>query len=142
MSPGDAAELEQDLRAQATEQLRAGRAAWEFHRREGTVAPELIATATAVGEAHPNDTVAIIVGSSSNATRRMVELVAVHLSPSPVILMIVPQTNSLDRQAGAAGLAAAMWACLRLARRYFTPSMARKAVTTAIRTGAVCSAPI
>ena len=37
--------------------------------------------------------------------------------------------------------AAAARACLRLATRYFTPSMARNAVTTAIRMGAVCSAP-
>lgn len=44
-------------------------------------------------------------------------------------------------QAGAAGFGAAARACLRLARRYLTPSMARKAVTTAIRMGAVCSAP-
>jgi hypothetical protein len=44
-------------------------------------------------------------------------------------------------QDGAAGFAAAARAFLRLARKYFTPSMVRKAVTTAIRMGAVCSAP-
>ena len=98
LSPGGAAELEtsfdemeQDLRAQAAEQPRTGGATWEFQRREGTVADELMSTATAVGEAHSDDQVAIIVGSSSHATRRMVGSVAVHLARrSPVSLMIVP----------------------------------------------------
>jgi nucleotide-binding universal stress UspA family protein len=98
LSPGGAAELEtsfdemeHDLRAQAAEQQRASEASWEFDRRAGSVADELIAAATAVGKAHPDDTVGIIIGSSSHATRRMVGSVAVHLARhSPVTLMIVP----------------------------------------------------
>src|SRR5262252_8190909 len=51
-----------------------------------------------------------------------------------------PQAGFADF-AWAAGSPDASRACLRLARRYFTPSMVRKAVTTAIRMGAVCRAP-
>ena len=38
-------------------------------------------------------------------------------------------------------MATVLCACLRLARRYLTASIVRKAVMTAIRIGAVCSAP-
>jgi hypothetical protein len=59
LSPGAVAELEEDfdeiekdLRAQADGQLRGSGAAWEFERRQGTIADQLIAGATAIGEAH------------------------------------------------------------------------------------------
>jgi nucleotide-binding universal stress UspA family protein len=70
--------------------LAARAAAWEFERRQGIVVDELIAAATAVGEAHPDETLAIIVGSSSHATHRVVGSVAVGLARhSPVPLVIV-----------------------------------------------------
>jgi nucleotide-binding universal stress UspA family protein len=84
-------EVEQDLRAQAASQLRASGAAWEFERRQGVIADELIAAATAIRDAHPGETVAIIVGSSSHATHRVVGSVAIGLARhSPVPLIIVP----------------------------------------------------
>jgi nucleotide-binding universal stress UspA family protein len=96
LSPGAIAELESDfdeieqqLRAAAAEQLQ-DRAAWGFERRQGAVPDELIAIATAIGEAAGN-TVAIVVGSSSHATHRVVGSVAVSLARhSPVPLIIVP----------------------------------------------------
>jgi nucleotide-binding universal stress UspA family protein len=98
LSPGAIAEMEkafdemeQELRAQAAEQLHASGAAWEFERRQGIIADELIAAATAIGEAHSGEAVAIVVGSSSHAIRRMVGSVAVGLARhSPVPLIIVP----------------------------------------------------
>ena len=84
-------EVEQELRAQAAGQLRASGAACEFERRQGIVADELIAAATAIRDAHPGETVAIVVGSSSHATHRVVGSVAVGLARhSPVPLIIVP----------------------------------------------------
>jgi len=84
-------EIAQELRAQAAGQLRAHGAAWDFERRQGVITDELIATAAAIREAHPGETVAIIVGSSSHATHRVVGSVAVGLARhSPVPLMIVP----------------------------------------------------
>ncbi|HEV2258600.1 MAG TPA: universal stress protein, partial [Streptosporangiaceae bacterium] len=84
-------EIEKDLRAQADEQLRGSGAAWEFERRQGTIADQLIAGATAIGEAHPDENMAIIVGSSSHATRRVVGSVTVGLARHwPVPLIIVP----------------------------------------------------
>jgi nucleotide-binding universal stress UspA family protein len=84
-------EVEQDLRVQAADQLRASGAAWEFERRQGLIADELIAAATAPRDAHPDETVAIIVGSSSHATHRVVGSVAIGLARhSPVPLIIVP----------------------------------------------------
>ena len=84
-------ELEQEFRAQAAGQLRASGAAWEFERRQGAIADQLITAATAIGEAHPDENVAIVVGSSSHATRRVVGSVAVGLARhSPVPLIIVP----------------------------------------------------
>jgi nucleotide-binding universal stress UspA family protein len=84
-------EIGQDLRAQAAGQVCASGAAWEFERRQGIIADQLIAGATAIGEAHPDENVAIIVGSSSHAMHRVVGSVAVGLARhSPVPLIIVP----------------------------------------------------
>ena len=84
-------EIEQELRAQAAEQLRAGGAAWEFERRQGIIADDLIAVATAIRDAHPGENVAIVIGSSSHATHRVVGSVAVGLARhSPVPLIVVP----------------------------------------------------
>ena len=98
LSPGaigemekDFDQIEQELRAQATAQLRGSGAASEFERRQGIIADQLIAAATAIGEAHPGESVAIMVGSSSHATHRVVGSVAVGLARhSPVPLIIVP----------------------------------------------------
>ena len=88
---GDFDEIEQELRAQAAGQLRASGAAWEFERRQGIIADELIAAATAIRDAQPGETVAIMVGSSSHATHRVVGSVAIGLARhSPVPLIIVP----------------------------------------------------
>src|SRR2546425_11836030 len=48
----DFGEIEQELRAQAAEQLRATGEAWEFERRQGIIADEMIAAATAIRDAH------------------------------------------------------------------------------------------
>jgi len=101
LSPGviaemesDFDEIEQQLRAAAAEQLRDRAATWGFERRQGDVPEELIAMATAIGDADdtgPSSTVAIVVGSSSHATHRVVGSVAVSLARhSPVPLVIVP----------------------------------------------------
>ena len=104
LSPGAIAELESDfdeieqqLRGAAAEQLRDRVAVWGFERRQGIVPEELIAVATAIGDAgYGNDagsgsSVAIVVGSSSHATHRVVGSVAVSLARhSPVPLVIVP----------------------------------------------------
>ena len=98
LSPGaiaeiesDFDEIEQELRAAAAEQLRDGGAAWEFQRRQGVIADELIAAATTLRDAHAGATVAVVVGSSSHATHRVIGSVAVSLARhSPVPLVIVP----------------------------------------------------
>jgi nucleotide-binding universal stress UspA family protein len=98
LSPGaiveveeDFDEIEQELRAQAAGELRASGAAWEFQRRQGVIVDQLIAAATGNGEPDPEETVAVIVGSSSHATHRVVGSVAVGLARnSPVPLVIVP----------------------------------------------------
>ena len=98
LSPGAIAEMEEDfdeiqqqLHAQAAEQLRASGAAWEFERRQGIIADELIVAATAIRDAHPGENVAIVIASSSHATHRVVGSVAVGLARhSPVPLIIVP----------------------------------------------------
>jgi len=98
LSPGAIAEIENDfdeieqqLRAQAADQLGASGAAWDFQRRQGIVADELIAAATAFRDADPDATVVIIVGSSSHVAHRVVGSVAVSLARhSPVPVVIVP----------------------------------------------------
>jgi nucleotide-binding universal stress UspA family protein len=98
LSPGAIAQMEsdfdqveQELRAAASEQLGGTGAAWEFARRQGLIPDELIAAAKEIREAHPEETVTIVVGSSSHATHRIVGSVAVGLARhSPVPLVIVP----------------------------------------------------
>ena len=87
----DFGQIEQELRAAATEQLQGRVEAWGFQRRQGLIAEELIATATGIVDTRPGDTVVIVVGSSSHATHRVVGSVAVSLARhSPVPLIIVP----------------------------------------------------
>jgi nucleotide-binding universal stress UspA family protein len=87
----DFGEIEKELRVAAAEQLRDSGQPWEFMRRQGSIGDELIAVAAGTSHEHPADTVAIIVGSSSNAAHRLVGSVAVHLARhAPVPLVIVP----------------------------------------------------
>jgi nucleotide-binding universal stress UspA family protein len=84
-------EIEQEVRKQADEQLRGRDLAWGFERRQGLIAEELVAAATGIRADHPDDTVVIVVGSSSHAMHRMVGSVAVSLARhAPVPLMVVP----------------------------------------------------
>ena len=84
-------DIAQELHDQATEQLRGGEERWSFERRQGLIAEELIAAATGLRDAHPDDTVVIVVGSSSHAMHRVVGSVAVSLARrSPVPLVVVP----------------------------------------------------
>ena len=98
LSPGAVGELEesfddveQELRAMAAAQLRDPEQGWDFQRREGLIAEELVAVAKGLGTEHPHATVVIVVGSSSAVTHRIVGSVAVSLARhSPVPLVVVP----------------------------------------------------
>jgi nucleotide-binding universal stress UspA family protein len=98
LSPGAVAELEtgfddveQELRSMAGEQLRGREDRWGFERREGLIAEELLAAARDMHAGHPDATVVIVVGSSSQVAHRVVGSVAVSLARhSPVPLVIVP----------------------------------------------------
>jgi nucleotide-binding universal stress UspA family protein len=98
MSAGAIAEMEEgfeelapELRAQAAAQLDDRGLAWGFERLQGGIADELVAAATAFRDADPGQTVVVVVGSSSQATHRMVGSVAVSLARhSPVPVIIVP----------------------------------------------------
>jgi nucleotide-binding universal stress UspA family protein len=98
LSPGAVAELEadfddiaQELHTAASEQLRDREERWQFQRREGLIPDELLAVATGIHDAHPGDTVVIVVGSSSHAMHRVVGSVAVSLARrSAVPLVVVP----------------------------------------------------
>ncbi|HEY7261262.1 MAG TPA: universal stress protein [Trebonia sp.] len=80
-----------ELRAQAEEQLRGRDDRWRFERAGGEITDALIAKARQLSEAHPDDNVAIVVGSSSHAVHRMVGSVAVGLARrSPVPVVVVP----------------------------------------------------
>jgi nucleotide-binding universal stress UspA family protein len=98
MSPGAIAEMETgfdelapELRDQAAGQLDGLGLAWDFERRQGNVADELVAVATAISDARPDETVVIVAGSSSRAAHRVVGSVTVSLARhSPVPIVIVP----------------------------------------------------
>jgi nucleotide-binding universal stress UspA family protein len=84
-------EMAQELRTQAGEQLSGREERWRFERRQGPIAEELVAAAKTVPDATPEDTVVIVVGSSSQAVHRMVGSAAVSLARhAPVPLVIVP----------------------------------------------------
>jgi len=84
-------ELARDLRAQASEQLRGREERWTFGRGQGSITESLIKTAEETREAHPDDNVLIVVGSSSQGMHRLVGSVAVNLARhAPVPLLIVP----------------------------------------------------
>jgi nucleotide-binding universal stress UspA family protein len=71
--------------------LRGRGADWEFERRQGAIADELIAVPACLRDARPGQSVVIVIGSSSHATHCMVGSVAVSLARhSPVPLVIVP----------------------------------------------------
>ena len=84
-------QIEQELRAQAAEQLRDSGAAWGFHGRQGNTAHELTVIATGIRDANPDGFVVIVVGSSSSAIHRVAGSVAVGLGRHPPVpLLIVP----------------------------------------------------
>jgi nucleotide-binding universal stress UspA family protein len=71
--------------------LRGRGADWEFERRQGVIAEELIAAGAGIGDARPGQSVVIVIGSASHATDRMAGSVAVSLARrAPVPLVIVP----------------------------------------------------
>jgi nucleotide-binding universal stress UspA family protein len=84
-------EIERDLRIAAGEQLRGREERWEFERRQGLIADQLLAAAAAIRDSHPADTVAVVVGSSSQAMHRVLGSAAVSLARhSPVPVVVVP----------------------------------------------------
>ena len=54
-------ELEPELRAQAAGRLRGRGADWEFERRQGFIADELIAVAAGIRDARPGQNVVIVI---------------------------------------------------------------------------------
>ena len=87
-------ELARDLHAQASEQLRDREERWRFERAKdlySDISVVLTGVAEKVRAAHPDDNVAIVVGSSSQARLRLVGSAAVSLARhAPVPLLIVP----------------------------------------------------
>ena len=84
-------EMERDLRKQAGEQLSGREERWRFVRRSGQIGEQLVKAAAEVSDAGPEDTVVLVVGSSSQAVHRMVGSVAVGLARhAPIPLVIVP----------------------------------------------------
>ena len=84
-------EIERDLRASASAQLEGHEDRWRFERGQGPITDQLLAAATRLRDEHPDDTVVIVVGSSSQAAHRLVGSVAVSLARrSPVPVIIVP----------------------------------------------------
>ena len=84
-------DIAEELRTMAAEQLRGHEDRWEFGRRSGSIADELMAYAMGLHEAHPDDTAVIVVGSSTQAMHRIVGSVAVTLARrANVPVVVVP----------------------------------------------------
>ena len=84
-------DIERELRSMVGEQLPGREERWNLERRQGLIVEELLAAAKETGTGHPEITVVIVVGSSSQVTHRMVGSVAVSLARhSPVPLVVVP----------------------------------------------------
>jgi len=83
--------IEKDLRAAVAKRLDGRGFAWNFQRRQGPIAHEILEAASAVEQAFPGDTTVVVVGSSSHASHRLIGSVAVGLARHcPVPLTIVP----------------------------------------------------
>jgi nucleotide-binding universal stress UspA family protein len=83
-------EVEVQLRSEVDERLR-HEGSWSFERREGIISDDLLAAAKDTQDAHPEDSVVLVVGSSSHAVHRVVGSVAVSLARhSPVPVVVVP----------------------------------------------------
>ena len=82
-------DIAEELRTMAAEQLRGHEDRWEFGRRSGSIADELMAYAMGLHEAHPDDTAVIVVGSSTQAMHRIVGSVAVTLARRASVPVIV-----------------------------------------------------
>jgi nucleotide-binding universal stress UspA family protein len=84
-------EVEQELRGMIGARLSGREERWDFERRQGQIVEELLAAAADTSTAHPDATVVLVVGSSSQVTHRIVGSVAVGLARhSPVPLVVVP----------------------------------------------------
>jgi nucleotide-binding universal stress UspA family protein len=84
-------EVAADMRREAAKRLDPSGVTWDFRWRQGLIAHELIAAATSIRDAEPDDVVVVLVGSSSSAMHRVVGSVAVNLAyHSPVPVTIVP----------------------------------------------------
>jgi nucleotide-binding universal stress UspA family protein len=84
-------EVERELRTMAGERLRGREERWDFERRQGLIAEELLKAAQDTRAGNPDATVVIVVGSSSQVTHRVIGSVAVGLARhSPVPLIVVP----------------------------------------------------
>jgi nucleotide-binding universal stress UspA family protein len=84
-------EVEQELRGMIGARLSGREERWDFERRQGQIVEELLAAAADTSTAHPDATVVLVVGSSSQVTHRVVGSVAVGLARhSPVPLVVVP----------------------------------------------------
>jgi len=84
-------DIEKELRASAAARLDDRGVAWTFQRRQGVIPEQLIDATAAIHRAHPDDTVVIVVGSSSHISHRVIGSVAVSLARHcPVPLVIVP----------------------------------------------------
>jgi nucleotide-binding universal stress UspA family protein len=84
-------EIARDLHAQAERQLRGHEERWRFERGQGPITDVLLRAAEQIHAEHPDDNVAIVVGSSSQARHRVVGSVAISLARrSRVPVLIVP----------------------------------------------------
>jgi nucleotide-binding universal stress UspA family protein len=84
-------EVAAEMRAEAAKRLDPAGVTWDFQWRQGLIAHELIAAATSIRDAEPDDVVVVLVGSSSSPMHRLVGSVAVNLAyHSPVPVTIVP----------------------------------------------------
>jgi nucleotide-binding universal stress UspA family protein len=84
-------EIARDLHAQAEEQLRGHEERWRFERGQGPITDVLLRAAEQIHAEHPDDNVAIVVGSSSQARHRVVGSVTISLARrSRVPVLIVP----------------------------------------------------
>jgi nucleotide-binding universal stress UspA family protein len=84
-------DVERELRDLISERLQGGEERWDLERRQGQIVEELLAAAKDMSTAHPDATVVLVVGSSSQVMHRVVGSVAVGLARhAPVPLIVVP----------------------------------------------------